>query len=192
LTAIPIEARCDMAAGIVMRRVWMTVLAGLTVAGAAAGTAVAASPSLQVSPGSVPAGGSVHISGACEANTSGFAISSGFLHDATHDFAGVGAASFTSDAAGRFSTDAQVPASRTPGTYTVTGRCGGGNLGVSATLLVTAASGVPSVVPAGSGGHAAATSPAAYDSQLLLGGIGVLLVAGGAVGTIRLRRSLRR
>ena len=181
-----------MAAGSVMRRVLVPLVVGLTVAWAEAGVAVAAPVSLQVSPRSVPAGGSVHVSGTCEANAGGFAISSAFLHDATHDFAGVGAVHFTTDGSGAFAVDALIPTSRAPGTYTVGGRCGGGNLGVSVALVVTAAGGVPSGVPAGSGGDAAAPGPGTHDTQLLLGGVGVLLLAGGAVGLVRLRRVVRR
>src|SRR3954466_9653679 len=92
---------------------------------------------LAVAPSSVAAGGSVTVTGNCEPNTSGTAISPAFLHDAPHDFAGVGAVTFTTDAAGNFSAAAQIPASRTPGSYKVTARCGGGNLGLEAPLAVT-------------------------------------------------------
>ncbi len=102
----------------------------------------AAAASLSVTPSTVAAGGSVTVTGSCSPNSPGFAISSAFLHDATHDFAGVGAVSFTSDASGNFSATASVPASRAPGSYTVTARCGGGNLGVEATLTVTGGSGL--------------------------------------------------
>ena len=102
---------------------------------AMAGPATAAS--LTVSPSTVAAGGSVTVSGNCEPNTSGFALSTAFLHDASHDFAGVGAVSFTTDASGNFSATATIPTSRAPGHYTVTARCGGGNLGVQAPLTVT-------------------------------------------------------
>jgi hypothetical protein len=178
-----------MFARFLMRSVLVTMAAGLTFAGAVAG---AAATSLQVSPTRVPAGGSVHVSGTCQANTTGVAISSAFLHDATHDFAGVGAASFSTDAAGAFSTTAQIPASTAPGSYTVTARCGGGNLGLSATLVVTSAGGVPTAVPAGSGGHAAVTTSATRASQLLLAGVGVLLLVGGAAGVVHQRQSAHR
>jgi hypothetical protein len=38
----------------------------------------------------------------------------------------------------RFSVQVTIPAGVAPGTYTITGRCGGGNLGVQATLVVAA------------------------------------------------------
>lgn len=186
-----------MAAGYVLRRIGVPMLAGLAIVGAATTTATAAtapapSVSLVVSPSSVPAGGVVRVSGTCEANTEGVAFSTAFLHDAAHDFAGVGAAAIATDAAGAFSADAQIPASTAPGTYTVSVRCGGGIIGVSAALTVTAPGAPPTAVPAGSGGRAAATGSGRRDADLLLGGVGLLLVAGGALGVTRLRRPFRR
>lgn len=175
----------------VLRRLGLTVLFGVALAGLVAAPATAAPASLVVAPMTVGAGGSVHVSGTCEAHTSGFAISHAFLHDAAHDFAGVGAVSFTTDAAGAFAVDAQIPSSITPGTYTVTGRCGGGNLGISRTLVVTAAAAVPSQVPAGSGGRAATTAPHTRDMQWLLGGVGLLLLLGGVFGASRAVRAGR-
>ena len=68
----------------------------------AAPALAASGASIAVSPHTQHAGGSVQVSGTCEAGTSGFAISRAFLHDTTHDFAGVGAAPFTTDSQGRF------------------------------------------------------------------------------------------
>jgi hypothetical protein len=148
------------------------------------------SASLHVTPTSVAAGDAVQVSGTCEPTTTGFAISQALLHDATHDFAGVGAASFTTDTAGSFAVTAQVPASITPGSYAVTGRCGGGNLGISATLTVTAAAaGPPTAVPAGTGGQAAATTASTVHRQELLAAIGGILLAVGGLGITRLRRT---
>lgn len=154
-----------------------------------AAPASAAAPSLQVSPTSVAAGGSVQVSGTCEANTSGFALSHAFLHDATHDFAGVGAAPFQTDAAGSFSVAAAVPADIAPGSYDVTARCGGGNLGITATLTVTAASGVPTGVPAGSGGLATSGSSHEHRVPITLAVIGGALVVVGGLGMARRRMS---
>ena len=54
--------------------------------------------SLSVSPTSATAGSNVTVTGQCEANTSGFAISAGFVDSPpTFDFAGVGAVPFTTD-----------------------------------------------------------------------------------------------
>jgi hypothetical protein len=114
--------------------------------------------SLRVSPVRVAPGGALHVMGHCDPDTNGFVLSAAFLRDGTHEFAGVGAVRIASDAVGDFSADAQIPADRTPGTYAVGARCGGANLGVSATVVVTSA-GVPTAVPAGSGGGAISTSP---------------------------------
>lgn len=157
--------------------------------------AAAAAPSLHVTPNSVAAGGSVQVTGTCEANTTGSAISQAFLHDSTHDFAGVGAVAFHTDATGAFSVSAQVPGSIAAASYPVTARCGGGNLGISATLTVTAAAGPaapPTAVPAGSGGLAASTSDRTERQQLELGGIGLALLMAGAIGVAALRRGQRR
>ncbi|MEO6699922.1 MAG: hypothetical protein ABI140_13470 [Jatrophihabitantaceae bacterium] len=162
------------------------MVAGLWLAGPAA----AATPTLHVTPSSVAAGGSAQVSGTCEANTDGFALSHAFLHDSGHDFAGVGAVAFHTDASGVFSATAQVPASIPAGSYSVTGRCGGGNLGITATLTVTAAAGgVPTAVPAGSGGLAATTSAGTERAQLAVAGAGLVLLLAGGLGARRLRRS---
>lgn len=173
-----------------MRRVVTLIVIALAGVAMTAGTAVAAAASLHVSPTHVAAGGVVHVTGSCDPNTTAFAISRAFLHDATHDFAGVGAVSVTSDAAGNFAADAQIPSSRAPGTYQVTGRCGGGNLGVSATLVVTSA-GAPTAVPAGSGGYAASASSARRDLQLALVLLGVVLLGLAGLAILRLRRHPR-
>jgi hypothetical protein len=154
----------------------------------AAPVGAAPATSLHVSPTSAPAGGSVQVSGTCEATTSGFALSHAFLHDATHDFAGVGAAPFQTDAAGSFSVTAAIPTSIAPGSYDVTARCGGGNLGLTATLTVTA-SGAPTAVPAGSGGLAATSSSDGNRLPIALAVIGGALVVAGGLGMAR-RRTL--
>jgi hypothetical protein len=125
----------------------------------------------------------------CEANTDGFALSHAFLHDAAHDFAGVGAAPFHTDAAGGFSVTVQIPASIPPATYDVGGRCGGGNFPILASLTVTAGSAPPTAVPAGSGGLAATTSDHGGRWQLLFAGTGLVLLVFGSLGAIRLRRT---
>jgi len=57
--------------------------------------------------------------------------------DGLGEFAGVGAVFTPVDASGHFSTTATLKPSVAPGTYTITGRCGGGNLGVEATLTIS-------------------------------------------------------
>jgi len=159
-----------------------------------AAPAAAAAPTLHVNPHTVAAGGTVQVSGTCEPHTTGYAISPAFVNDASHSFAGVGAAPFNTNAGGAFSVAAQVAAGTAPGTYSVDARCGGGNLGILVPLTVTAAgdpplTSAPTAVPAGSGGLAA--DDRAQESELLLyGGAGLLLlVTGGAL--LRVRRGRR-
>jgi hypothetical protein len=162
-------------------------LVGLCAAIVAASPAADAAPELHVSPSTVTAGQSVQVSGSCEANTTGFVLSTAFLNDASHDFAGVGAVSFTTSATGAFSGQALIPATIPPGNYPVTARCGGGNLGISATLTVTSAGGgVPTAVPAGSGGMAA-TSDQSQALLLGVGGTGLLLMSIGGLAISRKR-----
>lgn len=185
-----------------MRKVLGLAIATVAAFWMVAPAVAAPSASIQVSPSSQAAGGSVRVSGTCEANTSGFALSHAFLHDATHDFAGVGAAPFTTNGTGAFAVTAQIPASIPTGTYTVSARCGGGNIGVTANLVVTAAATTtptaqattpptqattpPTQVPAGTGGLAA-TSGTPSTSELGLGIAGVAMVVLGGAGLARQR-----
>ena len=157
-----------------MRRFLFVALMG---SGALLLTATAASAaSLTVDHSTVAAGGSVVVNGNCQASTSGFVISPAFLHDASHDFAGVGAVAFNSDAAGNFSATATIPATTSPGTYAITARCGGGNLGITVNLTVTAAT-----TPARTG--------APLPAMLLLA-LG-LVAAGALVVAVTARRPAR-
>jgi hypothetical protein len=106
--------------------------------------AVLAPPTLQVSPRSVTAGDIVTVSGslvlapadsACA--TSVLLLSDAFVH--TDDFAGVPAITTDVKPGGAFTVTTRIPSSKAAGTYIITGRCGGGNIGVSATLVVRAA-----------------------------------------------------
>ena len=94
---------------------------------------------LTVKPGTVRRGGTVLVSGVAGGCTSGDQVtimSRAFA--ATHSFAGVPALFAQVGSAGRFSAMTRIPATRKPGTYVLTARCGGGNLGVSAHLAVKA------------------------------------------------------
>jgi hypothetical protein len=109
-------------------------------------------PTLQVSPGSVTAGDSVVVSGSVGPEPAGSAcatgvllLSSAFVH--TDDFAGVPAVAAAVRPDGTFTVTTRIPRSRPAGSYTISGRCGGGNLGVSATLVVRAAA-TPTTTPA--------------------------------------------
>ena len=111
------------------------VASGLDVAGRSSGISVA----LAVTPTRIRRGGTVlvhGVAGGCAAGDPVTVLSRAF--SPAHSFAGVPAVFAPVGAAGRFSTRALVPRTRRPGTYSITARCGGGNLGVSARLTVTA------------------------------------------------------
>jgi hypothetical protein len=94
---------------------------------------------LAVTPASVRAGRTVlvhGVAGGCTEGDTVTIISHAFA--ATHSFAGVPAVFAQVGSAGRFSTTARIPATRRPGGYVLTARCGGGNLGVAARLVVVA------------------------------------------------------
>ena len=110
------------------------VASGLDVSRRASGVTV----SLAVTPATVRSGGTVLVHGVAGGCTSGDTvtlISHAFA--ATHTFAGVPAVLAQVGSAGRFSASTRIPPTRGPGTYVVTARCGGGNLGVTAHLTVT-------------------------------------------------------
>lgn len=109
------------------------VASGLDVSGRSNAPTVA----LTVSPRTVQRGHSVLVRGVAAGCTSGDTVT--ILSRAfplTHSFAGVPAALAQVGSAGRFSTIVTIPRLRVPATYTVTARCGGGNLGVEAHLTV--------------------------------------------------------
>jgi hypothetical protein len=104
-----------------------------------AAAATAARPSITVHPSTVVRGRSVVVrgsAGGCPRGDAVTLISRAFAH--VHDFAGVPAVYARVRAGGLFRTTALIPRTRRPGRYVITGRCGGGNLGVSATLTVRA------------------------------------------------------
>ena len=95
---------------------------------------------LHVSPVRVHAGQRVHVSGAtgggCAAGDDVTILSRAFRHD--HEFAGVPAVVAVAHADGSFSIHRKIPRTRAPKRYTVTARCGGGNLGIVRHLRVLA------------------------------------------------------
>ena len=99
--------------------------------------------SINVSPSTVAPGGNVALSGdilangtpGCDVTGTVTLISDAFA--GLGEFAGVGATTATADASGNFTTTVTLSPSVAPGTYDITGRCGGGNLGVSASLTVS-------------------------------------------------------
>jgi hypothetical protein len=100
--------------------------------------------SINVAPTTVAPGGNVRLTGDVLADgTPGCDVSGGvtLISDAfvgLGEFAGVGAVNLPVDATGHFDTTVTLSASVTAGTYSIGGRCGGGNLGVSANLVVGA------------------------------------------------------
>ena len=140
-----------------------------------AAPAVAAANSVTVSPVTVPAGATVTISGSVDISqcpaSEGVTLTSTAAFFPPDGFGPVVART----ASGAFSIAHTVPASTSPGTYTIGLRCGGGNVGVSATLQVTSqVSQVPSSAPeAGLGGASRSSGLAA--GWTVAGGILVLL-----------------
>jgi len=113
-----------------------------------AGLLGAAAPALgvgeiRVSPATAQAGALVRVSGStaggCAARDGVTLISRAFPH--ANDFAGLPAVYALPRGDGRFAVTVRIPAVREPGVYAITGRCGGGNLGVTARLRVLAAPG---------------------------------------------------
>jgi hypothetical protein len=105
----------------------------------------ASAATLAVSPTTVPTGGQVTVSGdvlnngqaGCTVPGPVTLISAAFT--GLGEFAGTGATTAQADAGGSFSTTVTLDASVGPGTYDISARCGGGNLGVTATLTVVTA-----------------------------------------------------
>ena len=93
---------------------------------------------LTVRPGPSAVAGACVVSGVAGGCTAGDRVTvSSRAFAAAHTFAGVPAVFAQVGSAGRFSATARIPATRRPGIYVLTARCGGGNLGVSARLTVT-------------------------------------------------------
>lgn len=93
--------------------------------------------SIKVHPSTVFAGRRVKVFGSagdCSVGDTVTLLSAAFSH--AHDFAGVPAISAKVKSGGGYSTTTRIPATRAARTYTITGRCGGGNLGVHARLRV--------------------------------------------------------
>jgi hypothetical protein len=145
----------------------------------------ASAASINVTPKQVPVGGKVTISGdvlgpngqpACQVPGTVTLISGAFAGQGTFQHQDV---ETTVGADGKYTVQAQILSGVAPGTYTVTGRCGGGNLGVQATLVVTS----PGLPATGSG--PTADSPAAgLPGGYLPVGAAVILLTLGLVAVI--------
>ena len=111
------------------------VASGLDVSRRTLATTVA----LAVLPRIVRPGSSVLVSGVAGGCTAGDRVTiSSHAFTAAQTFAGIPAVFARVGSAGRFSATARIPATRRPGAYVLTARCGGGNLGVSARLTIKA------------------------------------------------------
>jgi hypothetical protein len=94
-------------------------------------------PTIEAHPARVRAGRRVHVSGLAGGCPQGDAVtllSEAFPH--AHEFAGVPAVTAKVDAHDGYSVRVRIPADTTPGRYTIGGRCGGGNFGVSRAFTV--------------------------------------------------------
>jgi hypothetical protein len=115
----------------------ITVRCGGGNLGVQAHLTVTGTPSLVVLPSTVHRGYAVTLKGSadgCPVGDTVTLISHAFAH--THDFAGVPAVFATVRAGGAFRVSTTIPATKAPGRYGITARCGGGNLGVQAHLRV--------------------------------------------------------
>jgi hypothetical protein len=166
-----------------MRRFVIGVAVALSLAAVAAvAPAYGANASISVSPSTVSPGGTVHISGSipvkkCPASDSATVTSEAALFPPD----GFGP-SASRDSNGQFALDYTVPTSTAPGTYSVGIRCGGGNVGVSASLTVAPAGG-----PATGAGGTAASSSSVWTA---IGG--ACLVLAGLVLALRWRVARRK
>jgi hypothetical protein len=116
---------------------WAVPAAVVACSSALAWPALAAGPSIVASPNPVHRGDVVRVHGTvpgCPRGDQVTLISRAFSH--RHDFAGLPAVFARVGAHHRYSVSTRIPSRRAPRRYAITGRCGGGNLGVFATLRV--------------------------------------------------------
>jgi hypothetical protein len=138
----------------------------------------ASATSINVSPSNVAPGGTFTLSGdvlaggtpGCEVPGTVTLISNAFL--GLGEFAGTPAVDVPVDATGHFSIGLKLDVSAPAGTHTITGRCGGGNLGVEASITVTSLAAT---------GPAEPVVPAAATAA-------IVILAGGALYASRRRR----
>jgi hypothetical protein len=120
-----------------MRIIARSTVLAVALSAASVAPAVSAAPTIKASPNPVKRGTIVRVYGVvtgCGGSVT--LISKAFPH--THDFAGLPAVFAARKSDGSYSVRVRIPASRHAATYTITGRCGGGNLGVTRKLKVTA------------------------------------------------------
>jgi len=141
----------------------------------AAGPARAQTAALNLSPSTVKVGGRVNVTGTCDPDASGYVITEAFLGHG--EFAGVPAATFSTDSAGNFAFSVTINRNVLPGTYPVGARCAGANIGLTRTLTVTAAA----LVTTGS-----------EPSRLLVPGLVLVVLGVGFLGVAGLATLGRR
>jgi hypothetical protein len=110
-------------------------------------------------------------------------LSRAFAH--TEEFAGVPALTAAVKPGGTFTTTTRIPRSTPAGTYDISGRCGGGNIGVVATLEVRAApTATTSPAPAPPATAPTATQPTAStaDHWIIAGLVALAVGALAALG----------
>jgi hypothetical protein len=121
-----------------MRHAIVAAAGAIAVFVVAAAAAAIPLTALAVSPSHVHRGHLVTVSGnagsGCPAGDTVTILSRAFAH--THMFAGVPAVFALVHAGGKFKVTPRIPSTRHVGSYGVSARCGGGNLGVSATIHV--------------------------------------------------------
>ncbi len=118
----------------------------LPVVVAAAAPVAAAGSTISVTPSSVAAGVTVTVSGSIPTSGAGSCpAGDGVTLTSTEALFPQGGFGPTAprSASGSFSVTYQVPSSTPAGTYSIGMRCGGGNVGISATLTVTTATAQP-------------------------------------------------
>jgi hypothetical protein len=113
-----------------------TVLPALAAALVLAGSAAAAKPRLHVSPLTVARGASVHVYGNADGCPRGDTVSVLSRAFPGQGFAGLGAITARVRRGGAFSAYGKIRRHASPGRYSVTARCGGGNFGVVVYLRV--------------------------------------------------------
>jgi hypothetical protein len=122
----------------IVRKLAIAVALGALLA--STGVVLAAGPTIKVDPTSVRRGYVVRVFGVvpgCAVGNQVTLLSRAFSH--RHEFAGVPAIFAEVGTGHKYSKRTRIPARRRPGRYAITGRCGGGNLGVTAHLRVTRA-----------------------------------------------------
>ena len=158
-----------------MRRFLVGAAVAASAAMLLAAPAYAAKASISVSPSTVSAGSTVHISGSipvkkCPASDGATVTGEAALFPP--DGFGPNA---TRDSSGAFAVDYVVPTSTPAGTYTVGLRCGGGNVGVGASLTVSSVpAGGPATGAGGTAGHSSSLWTALGAAALLLAGLVLL------------------